>query len=40
MDKFYRDSKLGTMYEGISNMQLPTIAKELPAPAALRRLSE
>lgn len=27
MEKFYRDSKIGTIYEGTSNMQLNTIAK-------------
>ena len=29
VEKFYRDSKIGTIYEGTSNMQLQTIAKEL-----------
>ena len=29
MEKFYRDSKIGTIYEGTSNMQLQTIAKNL-----------
>ena len=28
-EKFYRDSKIGTIYEGTSNMQLQTIAKNL-----------
>jgi short/branched chain acyl-CoA dehydrogenase len=28
-EKFYRDSKIGTIYEGTSNMQLQTIAKAL-----------
>jgi len=28
-EKFYRDSKIGTIYEGTSNMQLQTIAKLL-----------
>ncbi len=28
-EKFYRDAKIGTIYEGTSNMQLQTIAKEL-----------
>lgn len=27
VEKFYRDSKIGTVYEGTSNMQLQTIAK-------------
>ena len=26
-EKFYRDAKIGTIYEGTSNMQLATIAK-------------
>ena len=29
VEKFYRDSKIGTIYEGTTNMQLQTIAKEL-----------
>ncbi len=29
VEKFYRDAKIGTIYEGTSNMQLQTIAKEL-----------
>jgi len=29
VEKFYRDSKIGTIYEGTSNMQLQTIAKVL-----------
>jgi alkylation response protein AidB-like acyl-CoA dehydrogenase len=29
VEKFYRDSKIGTIYEGTSNMQLQTIAKFL-----------
>jgi alkylation response protein AidB-like acyl-CoA dehydrogenase len=29
VEKFYRDSKIGTIYEGTSNMQLQTIAKAL-----------
>ncbi|CAN5569206.1 hypothetical protein BH24GEM3_BH24GEM3_16940 [soil metagenome] len=29
VEKFYRDSKIGTIYEGTSNMQLRTIAKNL-----------
>jgi alkylation response protein AidB-like acyl-CoA dehydrogenase len=28
-EKYYRDSKIGTIYEGTSNIQLATIAKEL-----------
>lgn len=28
-EKFYRDAKIGTIYEGTSNMQLSTIAKNL-----------
>jgi alkylation response protein AidB-like acyl-CoA dehydrogenase len=28
-EKFYRDAKIGTIYEGTSNMQLLTIAKSL-----------
>ena len=29
VEKFYRDAKIGTIYEGTSNMQLQTIAKKL-----------
>ena len=29
VEKFYRDSKIGTIYEGTSNIQLQTIAKHL-----------
>jgi alkylation response protein AidB-like acyl-CoA dehydrogenase len=29
VEKFYRDSKIGSIYEGTSNMQLQTIAKGL-----------
>ncbi|HEY7771278.1 acyl-CoA dehydrogenase [Longimicrobium sp.] len=29
VEKFYRDSKIGSIYEGTSNMQLQTIAKNL-----------
>ena len=29
VEKFYRDAKIGTIYEGTSNMQLQTIAKDL-----------
>ncbi len=28
-EKFYRDAKIGTIYEGTSNMQLQTIAKQM-----------
>ena len=28
-EKFYRDAKIGSIYEGTSNMQLQTIAKQL-----------
>ena len=28
-EKFYRDAKIGTIYEGTSNMQLMTVAKSL-----------
>src|SRR5437868_6467169 len=31
VEKFYRDAKIGTIYEGTSNMQLQTIAKGLGA---------
>jgi len=31
-EKFYRDAKIGTIYEGTTNMQLTTIAKALQAP--------
>jgi butyryl-CoA dehydrogenase/short/branched chain acyl-CoA dehydrogenase len=27
VEKFFRDSKIGSIYEGTSNMQLATIAK-------------
>jgi len=30
LEKFYRDCKIGTIYEGTSNIQLSTIAKLLP----------
>ena len=30
-EKFYRDSKIGTIYEGTSNIQLLTIAKHVQA---------
>ncbi|HEX6070671.1 MAG TPA: acyl-CoA dehydrogenase family protein, partial [Longimicrobiaceae bacterium] len=29
VEKHYRDAKIGTIYEGTSNMQLQTIAKDL-----------
>jgi butyryl-CoA dehydrogenase len=29
VEKFWRDSKIGTIYEGTSNMQLDTIAKTI-----------
>ena len=29
VEKYYRDAKIGTIYEGTSNMQLGTIAKQL-----------
>jgi alkylation response protein AidB-like acyl-CoA dehydrogenase len=29
VEKYYRDSKIGTIYEGTSNMQLQTIARQL-----------
>jgi alkylation response protein AidB-like acyl-CoA dehydrogenase len=29
VEKFYRDAKIGQIYEGTSNMQLQTIAKQL-----------
>lgn len=29
VEKYYRDSKIGTIYEGTTNMQLQTIAKAL-----------
>ena len=28
-EKFYRDAKIGAIYEGTSNMQLNTIAKQM-----------
>jgi butyryl-CoA dehydrogenase/short/branched chain acyl-CoA dehydrogenase len=28
-EKYYRDSKVGAIYEGTSNMQLATIAKQV-----------
>jgi len=31
VEKFYRDSIIGTIYEGTSNIQLNTIAKQLKA---------
>jgi alkylation response protein AidB-like acyl-CoA dehydrogenase len=35
VEKFYRDSKIGTIYEGTSNMQLQTIAKNLLRQSAI-----
>jgi len=32
VEKFYRDAKIGTIYEGTSNMQLQTIAKSVLKP--------
>ena len=32
VEKFYRDAKIGTIYEGTSNMQLQTIAKSILKP--------
>lgn len=32
VEKFFRDAKIGKIYEGTSNMQLATIAKILQAP--------
>ena len=32
VEKFYRDAKIGAIYEGTSNMQLQTIAKLVPHP--------
>jgi alkylation response protein AidB-like acyl-CoA dehydrogenase len=29
VEKYYRDAKIGKIYEGTSNMQLATIAKSL-----------
>ena len=29
VEKFYRDAKIGAIYEGTSNMQLHTIAKQI-----------
>jgi alkylation response protein AidB-like acyl-CoA dehydrogenase len=29
VEKFYRDAKIGQIYEGTSNMQLQTIAKQM-----------
>lgn len=28
-EKYFRDCKIGTIYEGTSNMQLSTIAKQI-----------
>jgi alkylation response protein AidB-like acyl-CoA dehydrogenase len=35
-ERFYRDAKVGSIYEGTSNMQLVTIARELGLPASNR----
>jgi len=36
-EKFFRDAKIGKIYEGTSNMQLMTIAKQLLAhPVSLQ----
>lgn len=37
LEKFYRDAKIGAIYEGTSNIQLQTIAKFLQKEAAARR---
>jgi alkylation response protein AidB-like acyl-CoA dehydrogenase len=29
VEKFYRDAKIGQIYEGTSNLQLQTIAKQI-----------
>jgi alkylation response protein AidB-like acyl-CoA dehydrogenase len=29
VEKYYRDAKIGKIYEGTSNMQLQTIAKQI-----------
>jgi alkylation response protein AidB-like acyl-CoA dehydrogenase len=29
VEKYYRDAKIGAIYEGTSNMQLQTIAKSM-----------
>jgi alkylation response protein AidB-like acyl-CoA dehydrogenase len=29
IEKYYRDAKIGKIYEGTSNMQLQTIAKQI-----------
>ena len=31
VEKFYRDAKIGAIYEGTSNIQLMTIAKDIKA---------
>ena len=36
-EKFYRDAKVGKIYEGTSNMQLMTIAKQVLQPASFLR---
>ncbi len=37
VEKLYRDAKIGRIYEGTSNMQLMTIAKQILAEPAGRR---
>ena len=32
VEKLYRDAKIGQIYEGTSNLQLQTIAKQMPHP--------
>jgi len=32
VEKFYRDAKIGQIYEGTSNMQLRTITKQILTP--------
>jgi alkylation response protein AidB-like acyl-CoA dehydrogenase len=32
VEKFYRDAKIGQIYEGTTNMQLQTIAKQMLGP--------
>ena len=34
VEKLYRDAKIGTIYEGTSNIQLQTIAKQILAADA------
>jgi alkylation response protein AidB-like acyl-CoA dehydrogenase len=37
VEKLYRDAKIGQIYEGTSNLQLETIAKQLLAPQARKK---